>query len=60
MTALTPEAHAMTRRRIAGHAVAVSGLFDLLTALRAARDPREADVTRFMALLSQLIEEHAA
>ena len=57
MTALSPAAEAMVRRRIAAHAVNISGLFELLTDLRTARDERASQVTGFMSLLNDLIEE---
>ena len=57
MTALSPAAETMVRKRIAARAVNVSGLVDLVRDLRTARDPREADVTRFMALMQTLSEE---
>lgn len=57
MTALSPAAETMVRQRIAAHAVNVSGLFDLLTDLRTARDERASQVTGFMSLLNDLIEE---
>ncbi len=57
MTALSPAAETMIRQRIAAHAGNVSGLVDLVRDLRTARDPREADVTRFMDLMQTLSEE---
>ena len=57
MTALSPAAETMVRQRIADHAGNVSGLFDLLTDLRTARDERASQVTGFMSLLNDLIEE---
>lgn len=57
MTALSPAAETMIRKRIAARAVNVSGLVDLVRDLRTARDPREADVIRFMALMQTLINE---
>ena len=57
MTALSPAAETMVRKRIAAHAVNVSGLFDLLTALQTARDERASQVTGFMSLINDLIEE---
>ena len=57
MTALSPAAETMVRRRIAAHAVNINGIFDLLTDLRTARDPRERDVIRFVSLLNDLINE---
>lgn len=57
MTALSPAAETMIRQRIAAHAVNISGLFDLLTDLRTARDDRASQVTGFMSLLNDLIEE---
>lgn len=55
--ALSPAAEAMVRRRIAARAVNISGLFDLLIDLRTARDDRASQVTGFMSLLNDLIEE---
>ena len=57
MTALSPAAETMVRQRIAAHAANISGLFDLLTDLRTARDERASQVTGFMSLLNDLIEE---
>ena len=57
MTALSPAAETMIRQRIAAHAVNISGLFDLMTDLRTARDERASQVTGFMSLLNDLIEE---
>ena len=57
MTALSPAAETMVRKRIAARAVNVSGLVDLLTDLRTARDDRASQVTGFMSLLNDLIEE---
>lgn len=57
MTALSPAAETMIRQRIAAHAVNISGLFDLLTDLRTVRDERASQVTGFMSLLNDLIEE---
>lgn len=57
MTALSPAAETMVRQRIAAHAVNISGLFDLLTDLRTVRDERASQVTGFMSLLNDLIEE---
>lgn len=57
MTALSPAAETMVRRRIAAHAVNINGLFDLLTDMRTIRDPREQDVIRFVSLLNDLINE---
>lgn len=57
MTALSPAAETMIRQRIAAHAVNISGLFDLLKDLRTARDDRASQVTAFMSLLNDLIEE---
>lgn len=57
MTALSPAAETMIRQRIAVHAVNINGLFDLLTDLRTARDERASQVTGFMSLLNDLIEE---
>ena len=57
MTALSPAAETMIRQRIAAHAVNISGLFDLLTDLRTARDDRASQVTGFMSLVNDLIEE---
>lgn len=57
MTALSPAAEMMVRRRIAAHAVNINGLFDLLTDMRTIRDPREQDVIRFISLLNDLINE---
>ncbi len=57
MTPLSPAAETMIRNRIAAHAVSISGLFDLLKDLRTARDDRASQVTAFMSLLNDLIEE---
>ena len=57
MTALSPAAEMMVRKRIAAHAVNISGLFELLTDLRTVRDERASQVTGFMSLLNDLIEE---
>lgn len=57
MTALSPAAETMVRKRIAARAVNASGLVDLLTDLRTARDDRASQVTGFMSLLNDLIEE---
>ena len=57
MTALSPAAETMVRKRIAAHAVNISGIFDLLTDMRTIRDPREQDVIRFVSLLNDLINE---
>ena len=57
MTALSPAAETMVRRRIAAHAVNINGLIDLLTDMRTIRDPREQDVIRFVSLLNDLINE---
>ena len=57
MTALSPAAETMIRQRIAGRAVSISGLFDLLIDLRTARDDRASQVTGFMSLLNDLIDE---
>lgn len=57
MTALSPAAETMIRQRLAVHAVNINGLFDLLTDLRTARDERASQVTGFMSLLNDLIEE---
>ena len=57
MTALSPAAETMVRKRIAAHAVNINGLFDLLTDLRTARDDRASQVTGFMSLVNDLIEE---
>lgn len=57
MTALSPAAETMVRKRIAARAVNVSGLFGLLTDLRTVRDDRASQVTGFMSLLNDLIEE---
>ena len=57
MTALSPAAETMVRRRIAAHAVNINGIFDLLTDMRTIRDPREQDVIRFVSLLNDLINE---
>lgn len=57
MTALSPAAETMVRKRIAARAVNVSGLVDLVRDLRTARDDRASQVTGFMSLLNDLIEE---
>ena len=57
MTALSPAAETMVRKRIAARAVNVSGLVDLVRDLRTARDERASQVTGFMSLLNDLIEE---
>ena len=57
MTALSPAAETMVRKRIAAHAVNISGLFDLMTDLRTARDERASQVISFMSLLNDLIGE---
>lgn len=57
MTALSPAAETMVRKRIAARAVNVSGLVDLVRDLRTARDDRASQVTGFMSLVNDLIEE---
>ena len=57
MTALSPAAEKMIRQRLAVRAMKIVNLYDLETDLRTARDPRASQVTGFMSMLNDLIEE---
>ena len=57
MTALSPAAEKMSRQRLAVRAMKIVNLYELETDLRTARDPRASQVTGFMSMLNDLIEE---